>query len=232
MERVFASACCTIAATSTEDSTKGFLDRSSIQKSAHLSNDLYSSKLDETLTKDVERGILNQRAWALQERALSHRIIQFTSTQTYRECGSIIRTECSVDSVKDLNWLGDLDSPRTASRLLPQYYDTMFEEIFALSPSFEITKLENGPVAISGMKLDWYHITWYTKCVRGFGQISSQKSALETLQRWPGYMDEAYRFPRWESAFLVMDGVFWSNWIGMEFASLVSVRARWRYVQQ
>lgn len=35
---------------------------------------------------------------------------------------------------------------------LAQCHDTMFEEIFALSPSFEITKLENGPVAISGLE--------------------------------------------------------------------------------
>lgn len=94
MESVFASAYCTIAATSAEDSTKGFLNRQSVKKCVHVSN------MDKYFNQDVEKGILNQRAWVFQERALSRRIIHFTSTQTYWECGSVIRAECLVDSFR------------------------------------------------------------------------------------------------------------------------------------
>lgn len=88
MDFVFSSAYCTIAATSAENCTKGFLERPSAKTC------IQSSELDEHFQHDVEQGILNQRGWVFQERALSRRTIHFTSTRTYWECGSVIRDEC------------------------------------------------------------------------------------------------------------------------------------------
>ncbi|KAH6951058.1 hypothetical protein BKA56DRAFT_626064 [Ilyonectria sp. MPI-CAGE-AT-0026] len=42
---------------------------------------------------DVEEGLLNQRVWVLQERALLRRTIHFTGSQIYWECGRGIRCE-------------------------------------------------------------------------------------------------------------------------------------------
>lgn len=101
MASVFSNAYCTIAATSAKDSTKGFLNRMTsepleprylkVKTSSH--GLVYISKDLDDYHKDVELSILNQRAWVLQERALSRRIIHFTDNQTYWECGDGVRCE-------------------------------------------------------------------------------------------------------------------------------------------
>ena len=106
MEAVFALAYCTIAATSAKDSTKGFLIPRSVKQSARLQDNknsqlyVYVSEVSEDFDDDVEKGELNKRAWVLQERALSPRTIHFTETQTYWECGSVIRCETLVQMIK------------------------------------------------------------------------------------------------------------------------------------
>jgi hypothetical protein len=99
METVFRNAYCTIAATSAEDSTKGFLNRPeepnsqyvTVPKSSH--GKVYVCTLIDDFPGDVEEGVLNKRAWVLQERALSRRTIHFTKRQTYWECGGGVRCE-------------------------------------------------------------------------------------------------------------------------------------------
>jgi hypothetical protein len=94
MEEVFAQAYCTIASTSTTDSD-GFLYRSPrhFTKLGDGSLLAYASKRGADFDRDVEHGGLNQRGWVLQERALSRRILYFTESQTYWECGSAIWCE-------------------------------------------------------------------------------------------------------------------------------------------
>ena len=100
MEAVFKNAYCTIAATSAEDSTEGFLNRLEekgsqyvmVPKSSHGKVYVCTS-IDEDFDGDVMEGVLNKRAWVLQERALSRRTIHFTKSQTYFECGGGIRCE-------------------------------------------------------------------------------------------------------------------------------------------
>jgi hypothetical protein len=99
METVFRNAYCTIAATSAEDSTKGFLNRPeesnlqyvTVPKSSH--GKVYVCTSIDDFPGDVEEGVLNKRAWVLQERALSSRTIHFTNRQTYWECGGGVRCE-------------------------------------------------------------------------------------------------------------------------------------------
>ncbi|KAG8670780.1 hypothetical protein FPOAC1_004014 [Fusarium poae] len=86
MHEVFKNAYCTIAATSSKDSQQGFLRESMTIPAGPLS----SRDLDSFGTyfeRFVENGILNTRAWVLQERALSRRIIHFTEQQPFWECG-------------------------------------------------------------------------------------------------------------------------------------------------
>ncbi|KAH8753804.1 heterokaryon incompatibility protein-domain-containing protein [Diaporthe sp. PMI_573] len=94
METVFRNSYCTIAATSAKASTEGFLNRPmeesnlqyvTVPKSSH--GKVYVCTSIDDFPGDVEEGVLNKRAWVLQERALSRRTIHFTTSQTYFECG-------------------------------------------------------------------------------------------------------------------------------------------------
>ncbi|KAH7360959.1 heterokaryon incompatibility protein-domain-containing protein [Rhexocercosporidium sp. MPI-PUGE-AT-0058] len=99
MEAVFKNAYYTIAATSARDSTQGFLhprhrelQYMMVPKSSHGKVYVCTS-IEEDFDSDVMQGILNKRAWVLQERALSRRTIHFTKNQTYFECGGGVRCE-------------------------------------------------------------------------------------------------------------------------------------------
>jgi hypothetical protein len=97
MEKVYSMAYCTLAATSAQDSNIGFLRRRP-QRRHHLINrtahaPFYVCEPIDKFSRDVEKGILNSRGWVFQERCLSRRIIHFTDTQTYWECGVGVRCE-------------------------------------------------------------------------------------------------------------------------------------------
>lgn len=94
MEDVFSSAYLTIAATSATD---GFIrprrPRELVTVQDEREGRYYVCEFIDNLQGDIEEGPLNQRGWVLQERALSHRTLHFTSNQVYWECGHGIRTE-------------------------------------------------------------------------------------------------------------------------------------------
>jgi Heterokaryon incompatibility protein (HET) len=106
MEAVFASAYCTIAATSAKESTEGFLIPRSVEPPIRLQDPddsqlyAYVSRIDENFDCDLEEAELNQRAWVFQERALSCRTIHFTAGQTYWECGSVICCETLIQMIR------------------------------------------------------------------------------------------------------------------------------------
>jgi hypothetical protein len=97
MERVFASAYCTIAATSAVDSNAGLFERNlrpeyvTVQdvsgKRVYICGDI------DDFGNDVEKAGLNTRAWVMQERVLSRRTIHFTTNQIYWECGEGVYCE-------------------------------------------------------------------------------------------------------------------------------------------
>lgn len=95
MEQVFGSAYCTIAASSAQDWTKGFLEWESTPRFVQDAHGVWAYVRENTAdyTKDVDAARLNQRAWVLQERVLSRRIIHFTKSRTYWECGHAVRCE-------------------------------------------------------------------------------------------------------------------------------------------
>ncbi|EEU41513.1 uncharacterized protein NECHADRAFT_87671 [Fusarium vanettenii 77-13-4] len=95
MEHVFANAYCTIAANSAGGWKDGFLQSGLWDQIDPESMDCHCS-----FELEVSEAPLMQRAWVLQERVLSRRIIHFTAGascggqgHTYRECGDGIRCQ-------------------------------------------------------------------------------------------------------------------------------------------
>ncbi|EXA29129.1 hypothetical protein FOVG_19337 [Fusarium oxysporum f. sp. pisi HDV247] len=93
MEDIFASAYCTIAASSAGGWGDGFLqpdlDSHHIGMQGIPSTPICACDFE----RDVDEGPLVKRAWVLQERVLSRRIIHFAATHTYWECGKGVRCE-------------------------------------------------------------------------------------------------------------------------------------------
>jgi hypothetical protein len=117
MASVFSLAYCTIAATSVKDSTDGLLRPRPQKQWFRLSEKqedaiyVYASELVANFDRDVVDGPLNQRAWLLQERALSSRIIHYTSEQTYLKCGYGCICENMAYQYKPLTLLGSCRFP-------------------------------------------------------------------------------------------------------------------------
>jgi hypothetical protein len=97
MEDVYASAYCTIAATSAGNSHAGFLTERQSGDYGYVLD--YSGRLFYIGTdianfdNEVETARLNKRAWVLQERFLSRRTIHFAENQMYWECGEGVYCE-------------------------------------------------------------------------------------------------------------------------------------------
>jgi Heterokaryon incompatibility protein (HET) len=107
MEKVYSSACFTIAASCAEHRFDGFLKPRTPQKFVTMATEtpndgdkFHVCEVIDNFHGDVERGELNQRGWVLQERALSRRTIHFTAIQTYWECGDGIRCETFTEAKK------------------------------------------------------------------------------------------------------------------------------------
>jgi hypothetical protein len=102
MGRVFENAEYTISASAAEDDTLGFLGprhhdlvpmkyrRRAKQKPK---GNMFLRRSTERYVQDVTSSPLNNRAWVLQERILSRRIIHFTKNQVYWECRRMVRHE-------------------------------------------------------------------------------------------------------------------------------------------
>ena len=96
MDKVFASAYCTIAASCSTSSTHGFLrpDRPPPAVPAVDSRRcLPRASPTADFEHDVNSSPLNQRAWVLQERVLSRRTLHFSAGQVYFECGEAVRSD-------------------------------------------------------------------------------------------------------------------------------------------
>lgn len=97
MEQYYSSAYCTVAADSAEGSNDGLFQTRRDRRCVRLPNQedpaVYLCEVIDDFDRDVDKGVLNQRGWVFQERALSCRTIHYTKTQTYWECGKRIRCE-------------------------------------------------------------------------------------------------------------------------------------------
>ena len=97
MEHVFASAYCTIAASSASNWRDGFLERNLspqyFQIQSNSRRQVYVCDNMHNYSKDMDESPLNKRAWVLQERVLSRRTIHFSAKQTYWECAEGVLCE-------------------------------------------------------------------------------------------------------------------------------------------
>jgi Heterokaryon incompatibility protein (HET) len=97
MEDVYASAYCTIAATSADDSNAGFLTPRHIGDYVYTHDDLgrqvYVGTDIADFDNEIEKARLNNRTWVMQERFLSRRTIHFGTNQMYWECGEGVYCE-------------------------------------------------------------------------------------------------------------------------------------------
>ncbi|GAB1311930.1 hypothetical protein MFIFM68171_02140 [Madurella fahalii] len=93
MADIFAYAYCTIAASSARGWGDGFLNPQSDPPDIGVRSTPSTPICECDFNKDVDEGPLMKRAWVLQERVLSRRIIHFTAAHTYCECGDGVLCE-------------------------------------------------------------------------------------------------------------------------------------------
>ncbi|KAK3363903.1 heterokaryon incompatibility protein-domain-containing protein [Lasiosphaeria hispida] len=93
MADIFAYAYCTIAASSARGWGDGFLKPQSDSPDTGVQGILSTLTCACDFDKDVDKGPLMKRAWVLQERVLSRRIIHFSAAHTYCECGDGVLCE-------------------------------------------------------------------------------------------------------------------------------------------
>ena len=96
-EKIFSNAYCVLAASSALDVTKGFITPRRQRLAVPLKDfngvAISACELIDDFQTDVDASPLSSRGWAFQERVLARRIIFFTSTQMYWQCGEGIHCE-------------------------------------------------------------------------------------------------------------------------------------------
>uniref|UniRef100_A0A8H7TLR7 Heterokaryon incompatibility domain-containing protein n=1 Tax=Bionectria ochroleuca TaxID=29856 RepID=A0A8H7TLR7_BIOOC len=159
MHSVYASAYCTIAATSGLDSSAGFLAGIVPHENLLLQDEQGQPIVISTnvadFEKDVNQGGLSKRAWVMQERYLSPRTIHFTHSQIYAECGEGV---CVGDNIflqcnEETNKFFRLD-PQFPNRLKVSGFAATLKFLLSMLEGYsqcDITKSSDRAIAISGL---------------------------------------------------------------------------------
>ncbi|KAF4785891.1 hypothetical protein HER10_EVM0011151 [Colletotrichum scovillei] len=157
MEHVFSSAYVTIAATAASSSAEGFLR----QKAKHPFVTLegpngrttFVRKSIDDFHQDVEQAVLNQRGWVLQERALSRRILHFTASQVYWECGNGVHCETLMKlSNRQAALLGDSDFPKSALEYFKGGRIVTFQTLYQMYSRLAFTVPSDRSIGIKGLE--------------------------------------------------------------------------------
>ncbi|OCK74561.1 HET-domain-containing protein [Lepidopterella palustris CBS 459.81] len=156
MEKYYSSSYCTIAATSASDPTIGFLNSRPAGRCIRLPNipyiPVYFCEPGDDFYGDVEKALLNQRGWVLQERALSRRIIHFTTRQMYWECGRGVRCETMSRAENPSAFLSDHQFPKSSLGNSDRDKISLFESVFEKFSKSGLTVNTDRPIAISGVE--------------------------------------------------------------------------------
>lgn len=159
MEDVFASAYCTIAATSAVNSNAGFLDRNITNEYVYVQNAsgrrFYVCADMDDFDNDVEKARLNTRAWVMQERVLSGRTIHFSAKHAYFECGEGVYCE-------------NLTRMESSHR----------KEFFTLDPKFPNRLLKSG----SRSTMEFIHFLFENYSKRGLSERTDRAVAISGLE--------------------------------------------------
>ncbi|KAI8623798.1 HET-domain-containing protein [Xylariaceae sp. FL1651] len=157
MEDVFSSAYCTIAASSAASCLEGFIHdrqpRPCVAIKDQSGGNLYFCKNIDDFHGDVETGVLNQRGWVLQERALSRRTIHFTSNQVYWECGEGVHCETLAKLRNSkAEFLGDSDFPKSALKYFRDGRIVLFQTLYAMYSQLAFTEPTDRSMGILGLE--------------------------------------------------------------------------------
>ena len=159
MEDVFASAYCTIAATSAVDSNAGFLARNTSTEYVRVQdaagNQVCICTHMDDFENDVEQAGLNKRAWVMQERVLAKRTIHFSANQTYWECGEGVHCENLTKMRSSPRKSYFLLDPSFPDRLLQSGRSRTVEFIHFLFEDYsrrDLTELKDRRIAASGLE--------------------------------------------------------------------------------
>ncbi|KAF1850450.1 uncharacterized protein K460DRAFT_390954 [Cucurbitaria berberidis CBS 394.84] len=166
MEDVFSFANVTLSATCSSGVKDGFIRPDSIQnfrrRTAYpldfITRDrertrFYLCDAIDDFKRDVEDSELSTRGWVFQERALSRRIIHFTKTQLYWECGEGIRSEtlnrlCNSKSA----FMSDPEFPTSMASQYKGMRIKFFEEIYRRYSEKSFTYEADKSLAMAGIE--------------------------------------------------------------------------------
>jgi hypothetical protein len=192
MRSVYTNALCNLAATGASDSSIGFHFKKS--PIAHLPFRVPSKSfecLDWAFPPDwtsavISEGPLNRRAWVLQERLLSSRIIHFTRAGVYWECLTHAYSETSQYALR-------LKQPEAALTLsffkrtleyAQQYHRLLSDPTISHLEDSKLQDMQNLlRVAKDTVQSLWIkQLAFYTNC--GITKDTDKLVALEGLSQW------------------------------------------------
>ena len=223
MQHVFASAYCTLAASSATGWDKGFLKQRSGHHSILVgharSRQIFVSDNVDNFENDVEKAPLNQRGWVVQERALSRRIIHFTGKRTYWECGEGVRCENFLKMNCPSGRHYFLIDPRFPHRLTTSgYYRSIdfIQFLFQKYAKCALTKISDREIAIKSL-MQHMSTAFNTKYRHGTFNVflhrlllwhRSDKEIVENVRNYHEHYED--QLPSWS----------WMTYAGIAFPSI------------
>ncbi|KLU90676.1 hypothetical protein MAPG_10528 [Magnaporthiopsis poae ATCC 64411] len=157
MEAYYSHAYLTVAATAAEGNSEGILTARRcvvFRDTTGSTSYAYRRGTGFRFATDVEEAGLNNRAWVLQERALSRRTLHFTGSQVYWECGEGSCCESVPDQRKTNDRSGFMSDPNFPDKLgdlLKNRYDLVMS-LYHRYTTLGITVVSDRPLAISGLE--------------------------------------------------------------------------------
>lgn len=145
MGHIYRHAYVNLSALSAHGNDSGFLNTRQLPVSTSLNNGLYIRQGRPPWTRIFSEAPLTTRAWVLQERLFSPRIVHFHDSETFWECFSVSAREGS-DDVHSEPWQG------------LNWMDESFKRSFALEAILCNTNNESQEKMIELLMAQWYRI--------------------------------------------------------------------------